>query len=617
MKLQKGVNFVRTYLFFGTGIFILLGAVLWLTSRAGHALSGQTKIILLAILGLGGILIVGNWLELRRELLFLREKNQKEERLRQMIYQKMENILRVSQQFATAKEEKPIIDLSLKLIMEMIGASGVTFTPLDDRGQSLSPHLAGELPSGITLDWLEYLSSATIRQSCPNCQNLERLNMDCPMLKGAEDETVIYCAPVRRADQEYGIFHLFMKEEGLQTIEGGETIMHEDGESLLKLIAEQTALALEGIRLRKREAIVSTESDQLRKQIDAGLYINELVKSLRTGLSADCGYAYVWDAEHPDFVRDYIYGETAAIARPLIQGILQTVRNSKEPVIIGELSGASAKGVHIGSLVATPIISQDGRMWGVLAGSSVSSRAFNERHLVMLKAMASQAAFVLQNASAIAEFEYKAILQERIRLAREIHDGLAQTLGFLKLKISQMRMYLEQGERERARQTMGLLYETVSDAYLEARYAIDQLRVSVDENNFQQLLKDMIAEFREASGVDIEYIQQVDELRLPMEVNAQLIRIVQEAFSNIRKHARAKRVQLYFAQRDDDLILEIRDDGIGFYPDQIHRQSQYGLRGMKERAELLGADLQIISRPEEGTIVQVRLPLYPLREKGH
>ena len=101
----------------------------------------------------------------------------------------------------------------------------------------------------------------------------------------------------------------------------------------------------------------------------------------------------------------------------------------------------------------------------------------------------------------------------------------------------------------------------------------------------------------------------VHEADLPPEVHAQLIRIVQESLSNIRKHAQAKQVWFTCQQHEQDLILEIRDDGRGFDPEDVPLVSKHGLQGMRERAELIGADFQVESRPGEGASVRIRLPL--------
>jgi len=88
-----------------------------------------------------------------------------------------------------------------------------------------------------------------------------------------------------------------------------------------------------------------------------------------------------------------------------------------------------------------------------------------------------------------------------------------------------------------------------------------------------------------------------------------LIRIVQEALSNVRKHSYATQAWVSYRQTGQVFIIEVRDDGRGFSPEEIPSVSRYGLQGMRERSELIGAEFQVISRPDEGTTVKISLPL--------
>jgi len=116
-------------------------------------------------------------------------------------------------------------------------------------------------------------------------------------------------------------------------------------------------------------------------------------------------------------------------------------------------------------------------------------------------------------------------------------------------------------------------------------------------------------EFEDNTGlvVNIEGRSPADEL--PLEIQVQLIRIIQEALSNVRKHAQATQAWIDYHQAGRDFLVEIRDDGRGFHPDEIPGVSKYGLQGMRERSEMIGAELQIISAPEEGTIIKIRVPV--------
>lgn len=201
------------------------------------------------------------------------------------------------------------------------------------------------------------------------------------------------------------------------------------------------------------------------------------------------------------------------------------------------------------------------------------------------------------------------MMEERARLAREIHDGLAQTLGFLKLKMAQMKSYAEQGDYDRLTEIIPVCHDTLADAYQEVRQAIDGLRIGSNGSGLESWLRQTVAEIQENSGFEIQICDPVDDVNLPPEVHAQLIRIVQEALNNIRKHSGAKQAWVSCYEADGDLILEVRDDGKGFDVEDVPKASRHGLQGMRERAELIGADFQVISLPQQGTTVRLRLPL--------
>jgi two-component system nitrate/nitrite sensor histidine kinase NarX len=176
-------------------------------------------------------------------------------------------------------------------------------------------------------------------------------------------------------------------------------------------------------------------------------------------------------------------------------------------------------------------------------------------------------------------------------------------------------MYYEKGENDKVKQTIQQLYQIVANAYLETRTTIDQLRLSMEHISLEDLLQETLKEFIESSGIKGLFHYDILDAQLPGEVNAQLIRIVQEALSNVRKHSHATKVDLICYSHKNEMIIEVKDNGIGFEPQEIHNRSEYGLKGMKERAEIIGADIQIVSHLGEGTTVQIRLPVTYLEGK--
>lgn len=169
--------------------------------------------------------------------------------------------------------------------------------------------------------------------------------------------------------------------------------------------------------------------------------------------------------------------------------------------------------------------------------------------------------------------------------------------------------YLDQEEVDLLRKTMQTTYDSLSEAYQDVRQAIDGLRISSFESGLAGWLQQTAKEFSETGDLSVMVCEPVADISLPPEVHAQLIRIVQEALSNVRKHAQANQAWISCEVSGGDLILDVRDNGKGFSPEDVPGPSQHGLRGMRERAELIGADFQIIGGRQMGTTIRIRLPL--------
>lgn len=212
------------------------------------------------------------------------------------------------------------------------------------------------------------------------------------------------------------------------------------------------------------------------------------------------------------------------------------------------------------------------------------------------------------NEELLEQLENKAVLDERTRLAREIHDGLAQTLAFLKIEAARMQSYVSKGEMDAVTRTLQACHQTLSDAYLDARQVIDNLRHVPDEA-LSDWLKMTAADFKTLSGMDVDVSNVNLSHIFPPNVKAQLTRIVQEALTNIRKHAQSCTVTISAVEREGEAVIEIRDNGIGFSPEEARSVSKYGLRSMRERAESISADFQIISAPDMGTTVRLQIPI--------
>jgi signal transduction histidine kinase len=200
------------------------------------------------------------------------------------------------------------------------------------------------------------------------------------------------------------------------------------------------------------------------------------------------------------------------------------------------------------------------------------------------------------------------ILEERTRLAREIHDGLAQILSYVKLQLALLENAIQSEDPDRMLELLHTSYQAISEAYLDARQAIDDLHPNPFQADFSTWLQNTAMDFEEMVGVPIQVEGLPDELQLSSHVHIQLVRIIQEALNNIRKHAHARNVVISLRQEPGYFNLEICDDGTGFDLGEQRENNQHGLRSMQERAQSIGAELTITSLPEKGTIFQIQIP---------
>lgn len=515
--------------------------------------------------------------------------------------QRLKAVLQLSHKFLEASDEREVVELVLRLSVDSVGALGASLVPLDERGQPMTAVNYGDLPTPVFSAWVEYLASPSIRQRCSTCQNHGAITKTCPLLRGPFPDTVgLYCLPLRRGDRDFGVLNLYLPKDHRLTPEN---------QAFMSAMVDETALVLESMRLRKRELAALNQLQAVRRKTDLDGLLSEFLENVRDTLKADFAFMSVKATETDRAPLTLTLGNNPALARAFIDGVLQGVLASREPVLMGDVFGDPQSPQSLGSLLAVPLVLQDGTLLGGVLAGNLRPRNFTRRHLLLLRTLAGQVAFIIQNVNLMAELEYKVMMAERTRLAREIHDGLAQTLGFLKLQTAQMKNFLSQGDMERVQQTLDLSYQTLSEAYLDARQAIDSLRISPVNEGMHGWLEQTVAEFEENTGFQVTLSLEECRDELAPEVQAQLMRIIQEALNNVRKHSGAGKAWVACHANGADMFVEVRDDGVGFSPQDVPGISRYGLQGMRERAELIGAEFQVISCPKDGTTVRVRLPM--------
>ncbi len=207
-----------------------------------------------------------------------------------------------------------------------------------------------------------------------------------------------------------------------------------------------------------------------------------------------------------------------------------------------------------------------------------------------------------------------AILEERTKLARELHDNLAQTLGYLKVRLSTIEQLLQQGQIEESQANLRQLKIIAGEIYTDIREEIFNLRSAAStEKNFLELLRNYVARYKKFYTLDVNLVLEVDEsvLDLPPETGLQLIRIIQEALINVRKHSGTDQAVIRFSQQQAEMCISVEDEGEGFDREAVKQmgESNFGLQIMNERAQSIGGYLEIDAIPGDGAKVIIRLPL--------
>ena len=264
------------------------------------------------------------------------------------------------------------------------------------------------------------------------------------------------------------------------------------------------------------------------------------------------------------------------------------------------------------SFLGMPLTSR-GQIVGVLNLTSTEFKDFNENDLALYKAIGSQVGIAVENAQLYSQAQQLAALEERNRLARDLHDSVTQTLFSITLTAESARAMLVK-KPERVESQLDRLQTLARGALAEMRALIFQLRpAALEEQGLTMALQKHIDSVKSKEGLDISFTVEGDK-RLFNEQEQALYRISQEALNNIVKHAQATHVDVKLSIGDNTAVLNIFDNGVGFeqltVPSRPSRERKsLGMTSMRERAELAGGQLEINSKPGQGTAITVTLPL--------
>ncbi|MFC2050313.1 histidine kinase [Chloroflexota bacterium] len=248
---------------------------------------------------------------------------------------------------------------------------------------------------------------------------------------------------------------------------------------------------------------------------------------------------------------------------------------------------------------------------GVLDVESTEVDAFSEADLFTVQTLADQLAVAIENARLYEETRQIAVMDERNRMAREIHDTLAQGFSGIILQLEAAEQALDE-DSSAAERHLNQARSLARKSLAEARRSVWNLRPqALEQLPLVEAIKQEVDKFRQNVEVNVELTISDIRRDLPPEIEACLLRIFQESLTNVRRHAKATEVEVSLTFDESAVGLNIRDNGVGFRPrtaDSEKKRDTFGLISMRERARGLGGTFEVQSRRGKGTLVKVVIP---------
>lgn len=339
--------------------------------------------------------------------------------------------------------------------------------------------------------------------------------------------------------------------------------------------------------------LLTDDGKQLRLVGAVGLPPDALEREGSVDL--DCGFC--GDAARRDFVAD-----------------VTDLRRCAERTASRFFGGACLR------IVAVPLRHR-GRILGVYNLFLARDQDLTADVSTLLRAIGELLGLALENARLSRESTRATLMNERHRMANEVHDALAQTLWYMNMRMALLDKAMREHDEAGAGRYLADVREALGNAYSSLRQLLTHFRSRIDPQGLLHALTQTAATYRDKSGVELEFVNRAPELSLPVEHEVQVFHIVQEALANISKHAHARRARLVVDRQGGHYEITIEDDGAGITsgvptprepPPAV--SAHFGLEIMRERARHLGGDVDVQGMPGSGTRVRLRFPVSNLVE---
>ncbi len=413
----------------------------------------------------------------------------------------------------------------------------------------------------------------------------------------------------------------------LSTQAGGKLTEREI--DLIRAVGNEIGIAIDNTGLlaeTRRNAKEATTLYELGSQISASLelvqVLHEVAEGARAVLSADVGVIGLVEPSKQEVAIKAFSGDHSDSLNQLRvpihteQGHALSVN---KPIIVedatlpgeGEIAGlVQLEGM--GSFLAVPLW-RNGGLRGLVGIMTRSPRRYSILEVRLLTRLAQQTIAAIENAQLYEQVQYVSILEERERIAREIHDGLAQLVGSIRIWAEEAELSLAEKNWKASRGAIKKVEESARVAYASLREEMMGLRETlVPGEDIFPVLTEYLSRFQNQSGIRSRLqvrrtTVEKDPIALSPNVEIQLLRIIQEGLTNVHRHAKAQHVLVDCTETAETLSITIEDDGEGFIPANVP-EGHLGLRIMSERAASVGGQVSISSELGRGTRLEIEFP---------
>lgn len=448
-----------------------------------------------------------------------------------------------------------------------------------------------------------------------------------PALVEKYDCRTVLAVPILSGRRVLGVIELQNRRD--------EQPFREEDVSYAQTIAHQAAIALERTQLFKEmerrtnalETLLAV-SAELNEQLNPSLLIRRLVEHAANLVGATAGFGGLTDGSSLQ-VGGYWLSDGWTDWEDKTPGLPNWVVENKRPYLTNdyrhdkEASPELTANFDVRAALCVPILNVNDQVLGFLEVHNKGNgrEPFSWADVGMLESLANAAAVALGNTYLFKELDNQGtqlralsaqlvtlLEDERRRIARELHDEAGQLLIGIKINLRILANQIPDNLPD-LRSNVDHLRQEVNRAAERLQALSRGLRPpTLDELGLEPALSRLTADFEQTSGVKVKMETAVFPSRLEQPVEIACYRIVQEALTNIARHAQAKKVQITLTQNPNSLLLKIKDDGSGFEIEQTP-SAGLGLLGMRERANMLGGHFAIVSKPGRGTQITVEMPL--------